>query len=395
MKKALLLTNDYPPVPGGISTVFYHIWKYFPEERMPILTPKVGGADDFDRTARFRPLRFPGTGNGGMGKLFGSLLMAVLAGYHILFRGVREIHSGQILSSGPVGFLYQKLTGIPCFLWLYGGELSAAYQRSKFEERLVRKLIRDCRFLVTNSPATTREFLDYGIPRERIVEIIPAVDARVFTPGPRPEYLVRRHGLEGKRVLLTVARLARRKGHDLVLRALGLLGDIPDLRYIIVGGGEDRARLEEIVTREGLGSTVIFAGRVPESELPDYYRLCDLYVMPNREVPEVTDSLEGFGISFIEAAACGKPAIAGRSGGTDAAVVEGETGYLVDPEDPAELASKIRLLLDSPETRAEMGQRGRERVERDFTWRQRAEELANRLTIGPLLLREEAMHERG
>jgi phosphatidylinositol alpha-1,6-mannosyltransferase len=197
-------------------------------------------------------------------------------------------------------------------------------------------------------------------------------------------------------VLLTVARLARRKGHDLVLRALPLLGDIADLRYVIVGGGEDLARLEEIVRRNGLEESVIFAGRVPEHELPDYYRLCDLYVMPNREVTEVTDSLEGFGISFIEASACGKPAIAGRSGGTDAAVADGETGYLVDPEDPAELASKIRLLLNDPGLRAEMGRKGRERVERDFTWRQRAEELARHLTIAPLPLRdEEAAHGRG
>lgn len=213
-----------------------------------------------------------------------------------------------------------------------------------------------------------------------------------FTPGPRPEYLDRRHDLAGKRVMLTVARLARRKGHDLVLRALTFLKDCGDIRYVIVGSGEDRSRLEEIVEREGLENRVIFAGRVPDCELPDYYRLCDLYVMPNREVPEVTDSLEGFGISFIEASACGKPAIAGRSGGTSAAVLDDETGYIVDPEDPVELASKIRLLLDTPLLSAEMGRRGRERVERDFTWRQRAEQLAKHLTISPLPLREDMPH---
>ena len=395
MKKSLLLTNDYPPVPGGISTMLYHLWEHFPGDRMPVLTPRVEGADDFDREARVRPLRYPHMGKGSLGKLCGSVLMALLAGYHILFRGVREIHAGQILSCGPIGLLYQKLFGIPCFLWLYGGELSVAYRRTKFEELLVRTLLRGCRFLVTISPATTREFLDYGITRERIVEILPAVNSDFFTPGSRPEYLDRRHNLAGKRVLMTVARLVRRKGHDLVLRALTLLKDRADIRYVIVGDGEDRSRLEEIITRNGLEDMVIFAGRVPALELPDYYRLCDLYVMPNREVPEVTDSLEGFGISFIEASACGKPSIAGRSGGTDAAVLEGETGYLVDPENPVELAEKIRLLLDDPMRREEMGCRGRKRVERDFTWRQRAEELAEHLTIAPLTLREEAAHGGG
>ena len=392
MKNSLLLTNDYPPVPGGISTVFYHIWKYFPEDRMPVLTPRVDGAEVFDRTALFRPRRFPVAGRGSLGKLCGSVFMTLLTGYHVLFHGVREIHAGQILSCGPAGFLFQKLLGIPCFLWLYGGETSPAYRRSIFEERLVRSLVRGCRFLVTNSPSTTKEFLDYGISPERIVEIIPAVDTDFFTPGPRPEYLDRRHDLAGKRVMLTVARLARRKGHDLVLRALTFLKDCGDIRYVIVGSGEDRSRLEEIVEREGLENRVIFAGRVPDCELPDYYRLCDLYVMPNREVPEVTDSLEGFGISFIEASACGKPAIAGRSGGTSAAVLDDETGYIVDPEDPVELASKIRLLLDTPLLSAEMGRRGRERVERDFTWRQRAEQLAKHLTISPLPLREDMPH---
>lgn len=349
----------------------------------------------FDRTAVRTPIRFftPGLGKGS--KLLSTVIMTFWAGYQVLFRGVREIHAGQILSCGPVGLLYQRLLGIPCFLWLYGGETTAAYKRSWFEERLVRMLMRGCRNLISISPAATREFLDYGIPAERIIEILPAVDAGFFTPGPRPEYLIRRHGLAGKRVLLTVARLARRKGHDSVLRALGLLGEYDDVHYVIVGDGEDRARLEEIVRRDGLVEKVTFAGRVPEAELTDYYRLCDVYVMPNREVLETTDSIEGFGISFIEAAACGKPAVAGRSGGTDAAVLDGVTGYIVEPEDPSELAEKIQRLLDDPALSGEMGRSGRARVLRDFTWRQRAEELAGRSTISPFPLREEVTYGNG
>jgi phosphatidylinositol alpha-1,6-mannosyltransferase len=321
-------------------------------------------------------------------------MMFFLTAYYVIVRGVREIHAGQILSCGPIGLFFQKVFGIPCFLWLYGGETTPAYRRSRREETLVGHLLRGCRYLVTNSPATTREFVEYGIPGDKLIEILPGVDSRVFTPGPKPESLVRTYGVEGKRVLLTVARLAKRKGHDLVLRALPFLAGHHDLHYLIVGAGEDRPRLEALAGETGLENRVTFAGWVEDRDLPDYYRLADIYVMPNREVLEVTDSLEGFGISFIEAAACGIPAIAGKSGGTGAAVLDRETGYLVDPENPRELADRIRLLLDSPDLRSEMGRKGRERVEREFGWERRARELADRLTISPLPL-PEGIHGRG
>jgi len=381
MRRALLLTNDFPPVVSGISTVFYHIWRHYDPDRMLVLTPHVDGDEDFDRSAAFRPIRFRAPRGGGAGKLAGMFLMFYRTLFLVVFRGVREIHAGQILSCGPIGWLFQKVLGFPCFLWVYGGETTDAYKRSRVEERVVARLLGGCAYLVTNSPVVTREFLDYGIPEERIIEIIPAVDSETFSPGERPIHLVERFGLEGKRVLLTVSRLTKRKGHDLVLRALALLRDREELHYVVVGSGEDRERLESIVEELGLAGRVSFAGRVDDAELPDYYRLCDIYVMPNREVLESTDSVEGFGISFIEANACGKPVIAGRSGGTDAAVVDGVTGYRVDPEDPEELAGRIRRLLDDPETAAEMGRRGRERVLAEFSWRERAGKLAGYFTV--------------
>jgi len=381
MKRSLLLTNDFPPVISGISTVFYHVWKHYPPDRMFVLTPNVPGADEFDASAAFGPIRFGVPFSGKAGKIMRLALTLLLTARYVLFTGVREIHAGQILSCGPIGWLFQKAFGIPCFLWVYGGETTDAYRGSRFEERLVETLLRGCAFLVTNSPDVTREFLDYGIPEERIVEIIPAVDAGVFTPGPRPPHLVERFGLDGKRVLLTVSRLTKRKGHDLVLRALKLLDDRDDLHYVIVGTGEDRERLEGIVAETGLTGRVTFAGRVDDADMPDYYRLCDIYVMPNREVLESTDSIEGFGISFIEANACEKPSIAGKSGGTAAAVVDGVTGYRVDPEDPGELADRIRFLLDNPNASAGMGAKGRERVLKEFSWEERARTLAKHFGV--------------
>jgi len=382
MKRSLLLTNDYPPVISGISTVYYHVWKHYDPERMLVLTPHVDGDKDFDSSAVFSPIRFRTPQTGLPGKLIRLILTVSWTKWLVFFKGVREIHAGQILSAGPIGLAFQKIFGIPCFLWVYGGETTDAYKGSKITEWFIDTLLNQARYLVTNSPVVTEEFLEYGIPRDRIIEIIPAVDASTFTPGPKPKNLVEKFGVDGKKILLTVSRLTKRKGHDLVLRAMKNLGKSNDLHYIIVGSGEDRERLEELIVEYGLSGMVSFAGRVPDEELPDYYRLSDIYVMPNREVLESTDSIEGFGISFIEANACKKPSIAGKSGGSGAAVIDGLNGYRVDPEDPAELTDRLTALLDNPELADKLGQQGYERVHAEFSWEDRAKTLSEYFTIG-------------
>jgi phosphatidylinositol alpha-1,6-mannosyltransferase len=278
------------------------------------------------------------------------------------------------------------LFGIPCFLWLYGGETGNNYAGSPFRKRLAAFLLRRCHRLVTNSPTTTREFLDAGIARERIIEIVPAVDSDMFSPGPRPEPLAGRYGLTGKRIVMTVGRLVERKGQDMVLRAMRMLGNITDLHYCIVGDGPDRGRLERLTEELGIGSRVTFAGKADPGDLPDFYRLCDIFVMPNRTIVGLPDSIEGFGMTFIEAGACGRPVIGGRSGGAVDAVADGVTGYLIDPENPRDLAEKIVYLLDNPEVCSEMGRVARERVVDGFTWRSRAKLLADHLTIRPDLV---------
>jgi phosphatidyl-myo-inositol dimannoside synthase len=376
MKRSLLLTNDFPPVISGISTAFYHIWKFFPSEKAIILTPRTRGWKTFDALSQVKPRRFFTIRGEGIDKICSFLCMVFWTTYLVLFKGVREIHAGQILSCGPIGYLFQKIFGVQCFLWVYGGETTAVYQRSRWEKCLVKMLLTECRYLVTNSLSVTEEFITSGIPQERIIEILPAVDSEFFSPGESNFLLRDKIGVRDKRVLLTVSRLTMRKGHDLVLRALSLMDKKRDIHYVIVGEGKDRARLENIIGELMLQEMVTFVGRVDDKELPDYYRLCDLYVMPNREVREGTDSVEGFGISFIEAGACEKPVIAGKSGGAAAAVVNGVTGYVIDPENPQELVDKIQFILDNPEIAHVMGKKSRERIVKGFNWHERAQHLA-------------------
>ena len=263
------------------------------------------------------------------------------------------------------------------------------YSNSPLRQRIAEFLIRRCTYLVTNSPTTTREFIDFGISPERIIEIMPAVDTDRFTPGPRPEHFIRRYNLEGKKILVTVGRLVERKGHDLVLKAMSLLKKYHGLHYCIVGTGPYHERLVELAEELGVADRVTFFGRINESDLPDCYRLSDIFVMPNRTIPGRVDSIEGFGMTFIEAGACGRPVIGGLSGGAVDAVEDGVTGYLIDPEKPRDLAEKIVYLFDHPDVCNEMGHRARERAIQSFAWKHRAVQLAERLTVGPVTLRSQ------
>ncbi len=386
MKRSLCLTNDYPPVLGGIATVFYNMWKHFPPDKMILATPWQPGAEEFDSASGQSPIRFRTFLPGPAGKILAVIRMFFIAFYHVLFRNVREIHAGQAVTAGPVAYFFQLFFGIPAFVWVYGAETGSAYCSSPLKRSIVFFLLRHCHRLVANSPTTKQDIVNFGIPEDKILVIYPAVDADRFTPGPADE-LRAELGLEGKTVLLTVARIVKRKGHDLVLRAMRELKDRDDLVYIIVGRGNDRPRLESLIEEYGLKGRVIFAGPVPDDMLPVYYRLCDIYVMPNREVFDETTSIEGFGISFIEAGAAEKPVIAGNSGGAVDAVADGKTGFIIDPEDVSSCAEKIACLLDNTETAKAMGKAGRERANTEFSWRTMAEKLAANITIGDITIR--------
>jgi phosphatidylinositol alpha-1,6-mannosyltransferase len=215
-----------------------------------------------------------------------------------------------------------------------------------------------------------QNLLRIGIANERITKITPGVDCARFRPrAPRPE-LIERHALAGKKVLLTVARLTQRKGHKTVLEALrALLLEIPNLVYLIVGTGPEEENLRKTVAEWNLTESVRFAGFVGDADLPDYYNVCDAFVMANAEDQ---GDIEGFGMVFLEANACGKAVVGGRSGGTAEAVTHGTTGLLVDPHNPAELAEALRSLFQGDAVRMKFGEQGMVRAQSEFSWASRA-----------------------
>jgi glycosyltransferase involved in cell wall biosynthesis len=180
------------------------------------------------------------------------------------------------------------------------------------------------------------------LPSARFQILPNTVDTEQFTIGPKPGYLLERYGLGAAQpTILSVGRLfasEQYKGHDRVIRALGeVRQEVPDVRYLIVGDGDDRPRLQALCETEGVAGLVIFAGRVPATELADHYRLCDLFALPSNG--------EGFGIVFLEALACGKPVIAGSRDGARETLVDGELGVCVDPDDIDALAKVMGAIL--------------------------------------------------
>ncbi len=242
------------------------------------------------------------------------------------------------LYMAPLAALVARLAGAPVWSQIHGVEAWRAMGR------MVQGAAARAALVTSVSRHTRDRFLQWANVEPGRARVLPNTVEERFAPGPWPAHLARRHDLEGRKTLLTVSRLdasERYKGHDRVIAALpAVRAARPDAVYVVAGDGGDRPRLERLARETGVAAHVRFAGRVADEELPDYYRLADVFVMPSTG--------EGFGIVFLEAAATGIPVIGGsRDGGADA-LAEGAIGAAVDPEDAGALARAIVTMLDRP-----------------------------------------------
>lgn len=236
----------------------------------------------------------------------------------------------------PVAALLRMLTGASLVLEAYGIE---AWQRGPgFRSWGVGKVD----LVISISRFTRERLMSWSALDPHRIKIVPnAVHLDHYSCGEKPEYLVERYGIRGRKVLLTVGRLPgheRYKGQDKIIALLPKLAtQFPELVYLIAGDGTDRARLEAMVRALGLEDRVVFAGRIREEEKDDHYNLADAFAMPSTS--------EGFGFVFLEAAACGLPVLGGSKDGSRDALVDGVLGVMVDPESPDELLEGLGLIL--------------------------------------------------
>ena len=294
-----------------------------------------------------------------------------------LWLGVRKrfsaVHAVRVLPEGFAAWIVARLMRRPLVIYAHGEELTGWGRGGKY--RFMVFLLRRADAVIANSDYTRDILRGIGVAEGRIRLIYPGVDTNRFHPGLPVADLRERLGLEAQvLLLLSVGRLQRRKGFDQVIRALPvLLGKGLDVHYAIIGIGEDDGYLRGLAKEFEVADRVHLLGHVNADDLPRWYNACDVFVMPNRDIDGDT---EGFGMVYIEAAACGKPSIAGRTGGTGSAVLDEVTGLRVAGEQVDELASALHRLLADATLRAGLGQAGLARVRGELAWERVAQKTA-------------------
>lgn len=262
------------------------------------------------------------------------------------------------LSLSFLTFMIHLVLKIPYFVITYGVEV---WESPNFFEK---KGILNANFVLPISNFTKCQMIkNYNISDKKLIVMPCFIGMGKFVIKEKNPDLIKKYNLENKKILLTIGRLnksERQKGHDRVIQAVvSLVKKIPNLIYIIVGGGDDRPRLESLVRMSKLEGSVLFVGEIDNNLLVDFYNLCDIYVMPS--------SQEGFGIVFLEAAAFQKPVVAGNKDGSVDAVADGKTGILINPDSIQEIADAIKYLILNRDIAEKMGKAGRERVLREFS----------------------------
>lgn len=365
--KALLLTVDFPPNSGGIQRYLFNLYNNFPKNEFVVVAPKVDGWQESDAAHDLKVYRED------FYMVKGSLLpkraekvKRLIKCVHRLLQIIKEekievIHVGH---SFPLGvsacLIVQRITKLDYIVFTHASEISTNVEEEK-KGRVLKKFLRNAKKVITVSDYTKEILLQNGIKSENIVLIHPGINPLDASVGDYKPLL------SDKKVLLTISRLAKRKGHDMVLKSIPLVvKEIPNFIYKIVGTGSQKENLEQLVENLDINKYVEFIDHIPDSELPNYYRECDIFIL-NSRVLENGDA-EGFGIVFLEANLFGKPVIGGDSGGIPDAVEENVSGLLVNPIDIQEIADSIILLLKDQDLAEKLGKQGKQRAENLFNW---------------------------
>lgn len=369
-----LLTTDFPPAMGGISNYLFNVYRQFDLRQMTMIAPQHADAEPFDSAQAYASVRFPVPfdvpgirGAWQVWRMYCEAEKLVKANRNLV------LHCGHVNAAYAARKL-KRLYGVPYLLWTHALEIMDKWARASVTPAML-----NADMVITNSEFTRSFLVSVGVPESRIVKIRPGADPTYFRPGLDGRELAQRLGVCGRPTLLTVARIVkanRYKGHDVVLRALAtVVREVPDVAYVIAGDGDDLDYLHRLARECGVRENVVFAGRVSDEELPLLYNVCDAFVMCSRAERNRRGILaEGFGLALVEASACGKPVIAGRSGGVPDAVQDGLTGLLVNPEDSDAVAAAIVKVLREPGMAKIMGENGRKWVESEMNWTRAADE---------------------
>lgn len=356
--KILLATIDYWPAYGGVSAYYGNLISHWPEaEQIEVLDNNQKAlVDDARSFVKWWPA-VKSLRQKLKSKEFDHLLV------------------GQILPLGTVALWLRKFYKFDYSVVLHGMDFAYAL-KVPHKKKLARKILNGAKNIICSNSYLAQEVAKFVGKEvaERIYVVNPGIEPQDVKPRneARITELKKQYGLGGKFVMLTLARLVRRKGVDQVILAMSRLHEQwPNLRYIVAGSGPD----EEYLKNYARGAGNYFSGHIKFISAPSdedkwqWFHLCDCFAMPARND---NGDYEGFGIVYLEANLCGKPVIAGRSGGVGDAVIDGENGFLVEPTDSAAIAQAILTLMDNEKTKEKLGEQGKVRASTKFLWSEQA-----------------------
>jgi phosphatidyl-myo-inositol dimannoside synthase len=360
VRRTLVVTNDFPPRPGGIQQFVHQMLERLPAQDIVVLTSRHDGDTSFDATLPYRVVRhphYPMVPTPAVTRRAAELL--------------REEHCDAVWfgAAAPLAWMtptLRKAGAVRVVATTHGHEM--AWARLPGAASALRRISSRVDVLTYLTDSSRALIGKVAVPGARLEQLSPGVDPAVFTPDVSGLAVRERYGLGSRPVVVCVSRLVKRKGQDTLIEAWPrVLERVPDAALLIVSGGPYGVPLQAMAGALGLEKSVFFTGQVDWEELPQHYAAGDLFAMPCRTRRGGLD-VEGLGIVFLEASASGLPVIAGRSGGAPDAVLNGRTGYVVDPRNREEIAGRIvELLLDKVSART-MGVVGRAWTEREWGW---------------------------
>lgn len=416
--RILVPTVDYPPIEGGISTVATQVARELASlgHEVTVLAPYFPGMESFDAGEPVRVVRFRGYGL-GWGRLVPFMMRAWplmrphpgppqpnesalphpnpprLRGGDVDHLGPASPRGGDVDHLGPSSARGGKGPLGRCDLVLainvaYGGLLARlaqarcgvpyiafayAYEFLKFRSvplasGVLRGVYEHACATIAISRFTAGNLARLGVPEDRVHVILPGAPPARDVPDSTFTDVKSKYGLGEGPVILSVGRLIERKGQECLIRAFrGVMEAFPGARLVFAGRGPMLERCKALAHELGVATSVVFAGYVDEMALAALYRLCDVFALPAGDAGR--GQVEGFGLVFAEAGAYSKPVVGGRSGGVEDAIIDGETGLLVEPGDVDALADMLLRLLRDPAYARRLGEAGRQRVETELNWR--------------------------
>lgn len=376
--RTLIVTNDFPPRTGGIESFVLAMAQRMPPDQVVVHTARQRGDSAFDATLPFpvirdrSPLMVP------------TPAITRRAAELIRSEGCDQVWFG---AAAPLGLMAGRLRAAGArrlVATTHGHEVWWA--GVPVTRQLLRRIGREVDVVTYLGEYCRRRIAAALEPaaRARMMQLTPGVDDVAFNPGADGARVREQHRLGDRPVIVCISRMVARKGQDVLVRALPRIRQqVPDAALLLVGDGPHRRVVEREVDRLGLRDHVVFAGRVPWTQTPDYYAAGTVFCMPTRTRLAGLEP-EALGICYLEAAATGLPVVAGDSGGAPDAVLDGETGFVVNGRDPDAVADRCAQLLLDPELSRRFGERGRAWVAQQWRWDDLAVRLRHLLAGEPV-----------